>query len=455
MKPRRHVETGAQDMFRSRLDQIINLKHELVTLAKTVSWSFIEERCGEVYADGPGMPPLPTRLMAGLAILKYTFDLSDEELCDRWVENPYFQYFCGEEFFLHELPFDRSSLTRWRQRMGEERVMSLLQESLSVAIRTGAMAPQDTRRVIVDTTVQPKNVMFPTDAKLLHRAREKLVALARKTGLDLRQSYTRVGKFALIKHQRYAHAKQFKRAGKALRKLRTYLGRTIRDIGRQILDDEQLQDIFRHPLHLAGRVLNQKQKQVAKKSLPSTGSKVYSLHAPEVECIGKGKTHKPYEFGVKVSIATTLHRSKGGLFALHAKALPGNPYDGHTLATVIPEMEALIGNDIDRLLADAGYRGHNAPLTHTFKVYTTGQKRRMTPAIKREMRRRAAVEPVIGHIKNEHRMERNYLAGTQGDAINAILAAAGYNFRLLLTWLRLLLRLMLVMSFSAVRPLHA
>ena len=283
------------------------------------------------------------------------------------------------------------------------------------------------------------------------------MALARKTGLDLRQSYTRVGKLALIKHQRYAHAKQFKRAGKTLRKLRTYLGRTIRDIGRQILDDEQLQDIFRLPLHLASRVLDQRKARsaMAKKSLPSTGPRVYSLHAPEVECIGKGKAHKPYEFGVKVSIATTLHRSKGGLFALHAKALPGNPYDGHTLATVIPEMEAMIGNDIDRLLADAGYRGHNAPLTHTFKIYTTGQKRRMTPAIKREMRRRAAVEPVIGHIKNEHRMERNYLAGTQGDAINAILAAAGYNFRLLLTWLRLLLRLFLVMLFGAIRPLHA
>ena len=447
MKPRERRETGAQDMFRSRLDQIINLKHALVRLSKTVSWSFIEGKCGEVYADGPGMPPLPTRLMAGLAILKYTFDLSDEELCDRWVENPYFQYFCGEEFFLHELPFDRSSLTRWRQRMGEERVAALLQESLSVAIRTGAMAPQDTRRVIVDTTVQPKNVMFPTDAKLLHRAREKLVALAKKMGLDLRQSYTRVGKFALIKHQRYAHAKQFKRAGKALRKLRTYLGRTIRDIGRQVIGDDELQDIFRHPLHLASRVLNQKQKQ--------QGKKVYSLHAPEVECIGKGKAHAPYEFGVKVSVATTLHRSKGGLFALHAKALPGNPYDGHTLAEIIPDMEKIIGNSIDRLLADAGYRGHNAPPTHTFKIYTTGQKRRMTPAIKREMRRRAAVEPLIGHIKNEHRMDRNYLAHTQGDAINAVLAAAGYNFRLLLTWLRLLLRLMLAMLFGSVRPLHA
>ena len=279
MLPRERRETGTQDLFRSRLDQIINMNHELVRLAKTVSWETIEARCGEVYSDGPGMPPLPTRLMAGLSILKHTFDLSDEELCARWVENPYFQFFCGEEFFLHELPFDRSSLTRWRQRMGEERIAVLLQESLAVAVKTGAMAPQDTRRVIVDTTVQPKNVMFPTDAKLLHRAREKLVALAKKVGLDLRQSYVRVGKFALIRHQRYAHAKQFKRANKALRTLKTYLGRTIRDIARQIAGEDDLQDIFRRPLHLASRVLEQRQNQ--------RGKKVYSLHAPEVECIGK------------------------------------------------------------------------------------------------------------------------------------------------------------------------
>ncbi|MGX5806373.1 transposase, partial [Bradyrhizobium sp. Arg314] len=168
----------------------------------------LEERFGAVYSDRPGMPPLPTRLMAGLAILKHTFDLSDEELCARWVENPYFQYLTGEEFFRHELPFDRSSMTRWRQRMGEERIMALLQESLAVAVKSGAMKPADTRRVIVDTTVQPKNVMFPTDAKLIHRARERLVRLAKQAGVDLRQTYVRVGKLALIKHQRYAHAKQ-------------------------------------------------------------------------------------------------------------------------------------------------------------------------------------------------------------------------------------------------------
>jgi len=414
-----------------------------VKLAHAISWRFIEERCGAVYSDGPGMPPLPTRLMAGLAILKHTFDLSDEELCTRWVENPYFQYLCGEEFFCHELPFDRSSLTRWRQRMGEERIAGLLQESLHVAVSTGAMKPEDTRRVIVDTTVQPKNVMFPTDAKLINRARETLVRLAKQVGIDLRQSYRRVGKLALIKHQRYAHAKQFKRANKALRKLKTYLGRTIRDIGRQIAGEDDLQAIFLRPLHLASRVLDQNRHQ--------RGRKVYSLHAPEVECIGKGKAHAPYEFGVKVSVATTLHRSKGGQFALHAKALPGSPYDGHTLAAIIPEMEATIGTGIECVLADAGYKGHNAPESHKFRVYTAGQKRRMTQAIKREMRRRAAIEPVIGHIKNEHRMGRNYLAHQQGDAVNAILAAAGYNFRLLLNWLRLLLRGILVCLFDHMR----
>jgi transposase, IS5 family len=445
MKPRERREKGGQDLFRSRLDQIINMNHELVKLAKAVSWSFIETKCGEVYSEGPGMPPLPTRLMAGLAILKHTFDLSDEELCARWVENPYLQYFCGEEFFCHALPFDRSSMTRWRQRMGEERIASLLQESLAVAVKTGAMKPEDTKRVILDTTVQPKNVMFPTDAKLLNRARENLVRLARKVGIDLRQSYRRVGKLALIRHQRYAHAHQFKRAGKAFRKLKTYLGRTIRDIARQIANEDDLRDIFRRPLHLAGRVLEQRQHQ--------RGRKVYSLHAPEVECISKGKAHAPYEFGVKVSLATTLNRSKGGQFALHAKALPGNPYDGHTLAEIIPDMEAMIGVELERILVDAGYRGHNAPLTHSFRIYTAGQKRRMTPAIKREMRRRAAIEPVISHLKNEHRMRRNYLAHAQGDAINAILAAAGYNFRLLLKWLRLLLCLCWAIVFNQPRPL--
>jgi IS5 family transposase len=236
----------------------------------------------------------------------------------------------------------------------------------------------------------------------------------------------------VIKHQRYAHAKQFKRSNRALKTLRTYLGRVIRDIARRIEGRADLlgKIALGGMLALARRVLDQKQHQ--------RGPKVYSPHAPEVEYIGKGKAHRPYEFGVKVSVATTPAHARGGQFVAHVKALPGNPYDGHTLAAVIPDMETLIGNTIERILADKGYRGHNAPHDYKFRVFTSGQKRRVTPKIKRELRRRSAVEPVIGHLKSE-RMGRNYLWHRQGDAIKAVLAAAGYNFRRLIHWLRLLL----------------
>src|SRR2546429_8135117 len=375
MRPRERRESGEQDLFRSRLDQVINMDHALVKLARTIDWGFLEEKFGAVYADGSGRPPLPTRLMAGLAILKHTYNLSDEVVCEQWIENPYYQYFCGEEFFQHRLPLDRSSMTNWRNRMGEERLQALLQESLAVATKTGAMKPSELSRVIVDTTVQPKNITFPTDAKLLNRAREKLVTLAKQLGVELRQSYTRVGKFALIRHQRYAHAKQFKRANRALKTLKTYLGRVIRDIDRKIADHLWLKEmVFKNILSLARRVRDQKPRQ--------RGPKVYSLHAPEVECIGKGKAHKPYEFGVKVSVATTLRHSKGGQFVTHVKALPGNPYDGHTLASVIPDMEALVGNTIRRAFTDKGYRGHNASPDYKFRVFIAGRKRRVTPKIK-------------------------------------------------------------------------
>jgi IS5 family transposase len=436
MRPEEPRETGQLDFFRARLDQIIDLDHPLARLARMIDWGFLADSFGTVYEDGPGHPPLPTRLMAGLMILKHMHDLSDEALCDRWVENPYLQYFCGAEFFQHRLPFDRSSLTRWRQRMGEDKLQALLQESLAVATKLKALKPADLSQVVVDTTVQPKAVAFPTEAKLLHRARERLVKLAKRHGVKLRQSYERLGKLMLIKQQRYAHAHQFKRANKALKTLKTYLGRVMRDIHRKIDGNQALETAFAQELSLAHRVRFQKRRPE-----PGEGSKVYALHAPEVECIGKGKAHKPYEFGVKVSVATTLNHAKGGQFVTHAKALPGNPYDGHTLATVLPEMECLIGNTINRVIADAGYRGHNAP--RPFQVYTAGQKRGVTPEIKRAFKRRAAVEPVIGHLKEHHRMGRNQLAHRAGDAANAVLAAVGYNFRRLLAWLALFLRLLL------------
>jgi IS5 family transposase len=430
MRPKEPRDSGQHDLLRSRLDQIIDTGHALAKLARTIDWDFLSQQLGAVYTDHPGRPPLPTRLMAGLAILKHMHDLSDEALSDRWLENPYYQYFCGQEFFCHKLPFDRSSMTRWRQRMGEDRLVALLQESLAAATRTGAAKPADFTRVIVDTTVQPKAIAHPTDAKLLFRAREHLVRHAKRHGVELRQSYQRVGKIALIRYQRYAHAKQFKRANRALKTLRTQLGRVLRDIRRKIKDNEDLTAAFAAKLALAARVHAQQPKQ--------RGQKIFSLHAPEVECIGKGKAHKPYEFGVKVSVATPIQRCKGGQFVAHVAALPGNPYDGHTLAKVVPEITRQIGVSLQRVIADAGYRGHNAPKGQGLSVFTSGQKRGVTDKIKRELRRRSAVEPVIGHLKSGHRMDRNHLKGRTGDAANALLAAIGYNFRLLIAWITLL-----------------
>ena len=431
-----------KDLLRPALDQIIDLAHPLVRLAGEIDWGFLDGRFSSVCQPGPGQPGLPTRLVAGLFILKHMHDLSDEVLCARWIENPYYQYFCGELSFCHTLPFDRSSLTRWRQRLGEEQLVALLQESLSVAHKTGALETKDLQRVAVDTTVQPKAIAHPTDARLMHRALEKLVRLAQHEAVPLRQSYRRVAKRAAIMVGRYTHAHQFKRARKALKFLRTRLGRVIRDINRKIEGRPELEDHFAHLLDLAIKVRLQDHRQ--------RGPKIYSLHAPEVECIGKGKARAPYEFGCKVSIATPVTSPKGGQFVLHAKALHGNPFDGHTLGPVVADLEKLTGVETRRIHVDKGYRGHTHP--HKFRVWISGQVRRVTAAIRREMKRRAAVEPVIGHVKAEHRMDRNHLKGRQGDRINAVLAAAGYNFGLLLRWLAELLRALIPMLAEILQP---
>jgi transposase, IS5 family len=419
-----------KDLLLPALDQIIDLKHPLVRLAGEIDWKFLDGRFGSVCAAGPGQPGLPTRLVAGLFILKHMHNLSDEVLCARWIENPYYQYFCGELSFRHKLPFDRSSMTRWRQRLGEEHLVALIQESLSVAHKTGAIATKDLERVVVDTTVQPKAIAHPTDARLLHRALIKLVDLAKRNGVPLRQSYLRVAKRAAIMVGRYTHAHQFKRARRQLKFLRIRLGRVIRDISRQIDGNAELRSRLGPLLDLALKVRFQDHRQ--------RGPKIYSLHAPEVECIGKGKARAPYEFGCKVSIATPATAPKGGQFVLHAKALHGNPYDGHTLGPVVADLEKFTGVETRRIHVDKGYRGHNH--AQRFRVWISGQARRVTATIRREMKRRAAVEPVIGHVKAEHRMDRNYLKGRDGDRINAVLAAAGYNFGLLLRWLATLLR---------------
>ncbi len=428
MRPRKTERTGAGDLFRARLDQIIDMRHALVRLAEEIDWDWLDAELAPLFSEA-GRPATETRFMAGLVLLKHIHGLSDEEVCARWVENPYFQYFTGEAFFRHELPHERSGMSHWRRRVGD-RLDALLAESLRVAHETGALKTDDLARITVDTTVQPKNVTHPTDAKLMLTAVEQLGRLAKAHGVKLRQSYGRVARRAALMAGRYAHAKQFKRCNRELRFLRTRLGRLIRDIRRKTEGDAALREAFAAPLSKAMQIRAQRQNQ--------RGWKLYSWHAPETECIGKGKAHRPYEFGVKVSIATTNRRCKGGQFVLHARALPGNPYDGHTLKDVIEQTRALTGREIERVYVDKGYRGHDAP--KPLRVFVSGQKRGVVGAIKRELRRRAAIEPVIGHMKSDGHLGRNYLKGRHGDHANAVLSAAGYNFRLILRWLEVLLR---------------
>jgi transposase, IS5 family len=431
MRPKKHETTGAGDLFRARLDQIINLKHELAQLAGRIDWEWIDREIAPLYSD-KGRPGIETRFAIGLLLLKHIYGLSDEGVCERWVYDPYFQHFTGEEFFQHAFPHERSDLSHWRKRLGDKLEL-LLAESLRVAHESGALRTKDLARVTVDTTVQPKNITFPTDAKLLHAAIKGLNRIAKKHGVRLRQSYVRIAQRAAMMAGRYAHAKQFNRHRRQLRLLRTRLGRLIRDIRRKIAGREDIEAAFESPLSRASQIRSQQQRQ--------RGWKLYSFHAPEVECIGKGKASAPYEFGVKASIVTTNARAPGGQFVLHAKALPGNPYDGHTLRTVIEDTQRLTGREIERAYVDKGYRGHDAP--HPRRVFISGQKRGVFGAIKRELRRRSAIEPVIGHMKAEGHLDRCYLKGRAGDAANAVLTAVGYNFRRILAWLRILLRQLL------------
>ena len=351
MRPKKHETTREDDLFRARLDQIINLKHELAQLAGRIDWEWIDREIAPLYSE-KGRPGIETRFAIGLLLLKHIYGLSDEGVCERWVYDPYFQHFTGEEFFQHAFPHERSDLSHWRKRLGDKLEL-LLAESLRVAHESGALRTKDLARVTVDTTVQPKAITFPTDAKLLHAAIKGLNRMAKKHAVRLRQSYVRIAQRAAMMAGRYAHAKQFNRHHRQLRILRTRLGRLIRDIRRKIAGREDIEAAFEAPLSRASQIRSQQQRQ--------RGWKLYSFHAPEVECIGKGKASAPYEFGVKVSIVTTNARAPGGQFVLHAKALPGNPYDGHTLRTVIEDTQSLTGREIERAYVDKGYRGHDAP----------------------------------------------------------------------------------------------
>jgi IS5 family transposase len=411
------------ELFRERLENILNRQHELYRLAGLIDWATFEQEFGKYYSTGKGRPGIPIRLLVGLSYLGHTYGLSDEAVVARWVENPYWQYFCGETYFQHQLPIDPSSMTRWRQRIGEKGCEMILAATLDAGLRSGAVKESSLKRINVDTTVQPKAVRYPTDSRSYNRCRERLVCLAAKHGIELRQSYARLGPRALRKAGSYAHARQFKRAKKEIRKLKTYLGRVYRDILRNILDDPDLHAEFHEELELTERMLDQQQRD---------SNKLYSIHAPEVECIAKGKVHKKYEFGVKVSVATTSRDN----FVVGMQALAGNPFDGHTLSCALEQVSRVTGVVPERCYVDRGYRGHGVT---TPSVFISGQRRGVTPTIKKELRRRSAVEPVIGHMKEDGKLGRNWLKGSIGDKINALLCGAGHNMRIILRKLRELL----------------
>ena len=322
------------DLFRQRLDELVNLSHPLVQLAQHIDWSVFEDGWGGFFPSHRGRPATRPRLVAGLLYLQHTFALSDEAVVWGWVENPYWQLFCGETWFQHQPPIDPSSLTRWRQRIGAEGMEWLLAQTIEAAASAKVIKQHSLDKVIVDSTVQEKAIAYPTDSKLLNRGRQQLVQLVAESGITLRQNYNRIAPKLAGQIARYAHAKQYRRMRSHLKKLKTLVGRVWRDVFRQLAQV---------PQHLKPKVTDLLQKvERLLKQQPQDGHKLYSLHAPEVECISKGKSGQPYEFGVKVSVMTT---HKEGL-VVGMRSLPGNPYDGHTLHLALEQAEVLTQSNL-------------------------------------------------------------------------------------------------------------
>jgi IS5 family transposase len=402
---------------------MIDMRHELVKLEALIDWDVFEREWLGFFPSHTGRPATPPRLVAGLCYLQHAFALSDEAVVARWAENPYWQHFCGETFFQHRLPLDPSSMTRWRKRIGEEGVEWMLTQTIEAGKRAGMVKGNDLKRVTVDTTVMEKNIAHPTDAQLYEKARRKLVGLAREAGIGLRQNYNRLAPRLAGQVGRYAHARQFKRMRKALRRLKGYTGRVLRDIERQLgkVPEGALRARIVEMIALVNRLLAQQ---------PKDKKKLYSLHEPAVDCISKGKAHKRYEFGTKVSVATT---NRGG-FVVGMRALSGNPYDGHTLAEALEQVENLTDQKPEFAFVDRGYRGHGV---ENVKVFLSGARRGVTRVIAKLLRRRSAIEPMIGHMKNDGRLTRCPLKGTDGDAIFAVLCGCGHNIRMILRHLRI------------------
>ena len=453
---------ATDDFFRARLDQMIDQRHPLAILAGRMPWSQIEaalapsfarrnregqvmEGCDlygttlEIAGAGPsaaGRPRLSIRLMAALLYLKHAFNLSDDDLVARWSENVVWQYFSGQDYYEPRLPCDATQLGRFRTAIGEAGVEELLKATIDTAVTSKAVRPNEFERIIVDTTVQEKAIAHPVDSRLLEIARAKVVQAAKQAGIEFKQTFAKEGKELRRKAGGYAHAKQFKRLQRVVKRQRTILGIVLREIKRKLTTTttELPNTVVRLNalLERAERIRTQR---------PKDKNKLYALHAPEVECIGKGKARKPYEFGVKASVAVT---HKSGLM-VGARTFPGNPYDGHLLNEQL-EQTAILLEDVGRtpkeVVVDLGFRGVDAD-NPTVEIIHRGKFKSLTKLQRRWLKRRQAVEPAIGHLKSDHRMDRCWLKGSLGDALHAVLCAAGYNLR----WL---MRAMLRLGLKAV-----
>ena len=364
MRPKVIEFQREQELFRTELVNLIEQRHALVKLAESIDWNAAAERFGALYAGGVGRPGVAIRLMVGLHYLKHAFNLSDELVVAQWVENPYWQHFCGEQYFRHTPPIDPSQMTRFRTRIGEAGCEFMLALTIKAGITTKTVAAASLSVINVDTTVQDKAIAFPTDARLYFKARAALVRMARKSGLTIKQSFERLGKRALMMNGRYAHARQMKRARREQKRLHTQLGRVMRDVQRKLdavtqtdaNEGARLQSKFARLLDISGRIHSQKRVRAE-----GDAPKIYAVHAPEVSCIAKGKAHKKYEFGNKVSVASTSKES----FVVGMKSLPGNPFDGHTLKAAIEQVTSLSGVTPKEAYVDRGYKGHGIEKGHS------------------------------------------------------------------------------------------